>query len=431
MRIAVIGSGVSGLVAAWLLQKEHEVVIFEAENCPGGHARTLDVQDGEDSVAVDTGFIVFNYETYPVLTRLFDLLKVPVKKSSMSFGVSLNNGRDEYGTVPTWRVFSSPRNLVSRRHWRTLKDIQRFARNAPALLESGQDISLGEYLRQEGYSEAFRDRFLIPMAASIWSTAASRVLEFPARSLVSFLQNHGLLEASDRKQWYTVDGGSREYVNRLLASFGGELRLGCPVTEVSALAFGENGRLRVKFGGQNSGSESFDQVIFACHTDQALSILQGDSRTERQELLQAIPYQNNRVLLHSDSRLMPRNRKCWQSWVYRRENSQGGESLTSMSYWMNNLQSLVTRKPLLVTLNPEVEPQREALHDEWHTGHPQYRDGAMDAQSRLDSIQGQDGFWFCGAWTGYGFHEDGARSGLKVANALGVLAPWQQDAEVA
>ena len=415
------------MVASWLLSRDHEVVLFEADSRPGGHARTLDVGEGSEKVAVDTGFIVFNYETYPVLTRIFDRLGVPVKKSSMSFGVSLDNGADEYGTVPSWRVFSSWKNVFSTRHWRMLRDIKRFESEAVRILEQDLQLSLGEYLAQENYSDSFRDRFLIPMASSIWSTAPSRILDFPAISLIRFFDNHGLLQASGRKQWYTVEGGSREYVQRLLADFDGELRLNSPVTGVST----ESGGIGLNWGGEQAGEETFDQVIFACHSDQALNMLKDDPDAERFDLLSNIRYQQNRVLLHSDSRFMPKNRKCWQSWVYLKESRSGSNLVTSMSYWMNNLQSLVSPKPLLVTLNPEHEPEPALLHDEWHTGHPQYTSQAVDAQKRLNSVQGRDGLWFCGAWTGYGFHEDGARSALSVAQAMGVQAPWQEQGESA
>ena len=422
MRIAVIGGGVSGLMAGWLLQRDHEVVLFEAAASAGGHARTLEVQQGERTIAVDTGFIVFNRENYPVLTALFEHLGVPVKESNMSFAVSLDDGRDEYATVPTARLFASWRNLLSLRHWRMVADILRFNREARSLLARSDSLSLRDYLQEEGYSSSFRDRYLIPMAAAIWSAPPSQILDFPARSLVHFFSNHGLLNPEGRRQWFTVDGGSREYVNRLLADFAGEVRCNAPVQSVKPVGQG------FELLSEANRPEYFDQVIFACHTNQTLAILAEHASDAERSVLSAIEYKSNRVILHSDPAFMPKNRRCWQSWVYLKENQLDGQPAMSMTYWMNSLQSLESDKPLLVTLNPEREPAADLIEDIWETGHPVFNQAAMDSQHRLHEIQGVRGLWFCGAWAGYGFHEDGAASAVKVAEALNCQMPWARAA---
>lgn len=412
MRIAVIGSGVSGLVAAWLLQSDqNQITLIEKSDTPGGHARTLRVCEGEREIAVDTGFIVFNKENYPLLTALFDQLQVPVKPSSMSFAVSLKGGSVEYATVPVWRLFSPLRNLFSFKHWQMLRDMFRFNREARSLpIES--TLSIGEFLDRGGYSQAFCERYLLPMAASIWSTAITQVREFPARTLVDFFNNHGLMNPEKKRQWYTVDGGSREYVNRLLQAFSGDLVLGKGVTSLRRLTKG------VELQFEDGSVELFDQVVMACHSDQALRILGDAATADERSLLSQIRYQPNRVVLHSDESFMPRNKRCWQSWVYLQETRADGSPAVSMSYWMNNLQSLQSERPLIVTLNPERQPDPQLTHDLWDTAHPLFDQSAITAQRELANIQGVDRVWYCGAWTAFGFHEDGARSAYQVASML-------------
>jgi uncharacterized protein len=418
LRIAVIGSGISGLLSAYLLQQQHEVVLLEKSDRLGGHTRTLRVSDKGRDIPVDTGFIVFNRETYPVLWGLFEHLHVPKKSSDMSFGVSLDSGRVEYGTVPLKALFAQKKQLFSQSHWRMLSDIKRFNRQALELLSTEGKESLGEFLQQNNYAASFIKRFILPMAASIWSSAPSEIMSFPARHLIRFFDNHGLLDPEHRKQWFTVDGGSQVYIDKVLADYRGEYRTGVDIDRIERSDAGVDLRY------ENGEQESFDQVVLACHSDQALKLL-GDSVTEtEQQVLSQIGYQSNEVILHSDSRLMPKNRNCWQSWNYISESESYGEPRVCLSYWMNRLQSIQSSQPLIVSLNPEKRPSPDLVYDVWHTEHPIFDQAAIDAQVMVKNIQGKNRIWFAGAWQSYGFHEDGAASALRVAQALGCELPW-------
>lgn len=419
MRIAVVGSGVSGLVSAYLLQQKHEVTLLEKNDRLGGHSRTLKVSEQGRDIAVDTGFIVFNRETYPTLWPLFEHLKVPIKASDMSFGVSLDDGRVEYGTVPLKALFAQRRRLFSQKHWRMLSDIQRFNREALDLLEGDSEPSLGEFLKDKGYGKPFAQRFILPMAASIWSSAPSEIMAFPAKHLIRFFANHGLLDPQHRKQWFTVDGGSQEYIDRLVADFRGEIQTAVQIDRVERSA--NSAMIYYKDGNE----QEFDAIVLACHSDQSLKLLAESASPLEKKVLGDLRYQENEVILHSDKSLMPKNKKCWQSWNYISESGAYGEPRVCLSYWMNRLQSIQSDKPLIVSLNPERRPEASLTHDVWHTEHPIFDQKAIDAQSQIEHIQGRDRIWFAGAWQSFGFHEDGAISGLKVARALGCELPWE------
>ena len=418
MRIAVIGGGISGLGCAWLLDRRHEVVLYEAAARPGGHCNTLTVPWQGAKLPVDTGFMVYNERNYPNLTRLFHHLGVASRPSDMSFGVSIDGGRIEYAGGSVRTLFAQKRNLLRPGFHRMCRDILRFNGDATRFLEEGHACaaSLGEFLDQRGYGVGFCRHYLLPMAAAIWSATIDGMRAFPARSLLRFFANHGLLSLYDRPQWRTVDGGGRTYVDRLAAPLGSRLRLARPVVAV-----------RRRLGGievvDRGGREMFDQVVLACHADLALALIETPSATQ-QAILGAFRYQGNRAVLHRDPTLMPRRRAVWSSWNYLARSHDVGDAGVSVTYWLNRLQGLDPACLLLESLNPLVEPAPEMVIAELDYRHPQYDAQAVAAQQRRGEIQGRDGLWYAGAYWGHGFHEDGLRSGLDVAAALGAAPPW-------
>ena len=418
-RIAVIGSGISGTIAAWLLRDCADVTLFESEGRFGGHTHTYQTGRNGESVAVDTGFMVFNRPNYPLLSSLFDHLGIVTDPTDMSFSASFDDGRLEYAGSSLDSLFGQRRNLVSARFWGVLISVLRFNRAAHRAL-AGQlpaELTIGEFLDKAGFTEEFRARYLYPMAAAIWSCPHGQMARFPAASFLRFLANHGLVQLAGRPQWETVKGGSRRYMDRLIGDLGRRARPGSAVRRVQRNDDGAT--LSFADGRQ----EIFDTVILACHSDQALRLLAEPSPTERC-LLGAIPYQANRVLLHRDPALMPRERRVWSSWNYRGAGAGDSSRAVSVTYWMNSLQRLSTRDNYFVSLNPLQEPREELMLAEFDYHHPVFDAGALQAQRQLHRIQGRANTWFAGAWTGYGFHEDGIRSGVEVAKALGAQIPW-------
>lgn len=416
-RVAVVGSGIAGMGAAWALDREHEVVLYEADGRLGGHAQTVGVDEDGEPVAVDTGFIVYNEPNYPNLGRLFEAIDVPTEWSDMSFSVSVGGGAFEFRTRGAG-VFAQPTNAWRPGMWRMLGDFRRFCRDAPAILASGTRESLGDHLDRRGYGEEFRVDLLLPMTAAIWSSGLDDMLEFPVTTLVRFLSSHALLQVGGRPRWRTVSGGSREYVARLTAGYRDRVRLSTPVVAVRRDAEG------VTVYDGRGGTDRFDQIVFATHADTTLSILGPEATAEERAVLGAFRFQDNEAVLHRDPSLMPRRRSVWSSWNYLSEGRGAPDRSkpVSLTYWMNRLQNLRTRRPVFVTLNPPHEPRGESTHLRY--SHPQFDLPAVDAQASLRSVQGRRRTWFAGAWSGYGFHEDGLRSGLEVAAALGAPAPW-------
>ncbi len=428
MKVAVIGAGIAGLGCAHALTRDLgsacRVTLFEAATRLGGHANTVDVELDGISHPVDTGFLVFNERTYPNLLALFGELHVPVAASDMSFSVSVSEpGRErrlEWAGTDLSTVFAQRRNLASPRFLGMLADLLRFNRHATRIAEgrdSGAALSLREFLDRHRYGQAFRHWYLLPMAAAIWSCPTDTMLAYPIETFVRFCHNHGLLQIDDRPRWYTVRGGARRYVDRIAARLA-DLRVGEPVQRV---ARNPAGGVTVT---SRHGRESFDHVVLACHSDQALHLL-ADADREQQELLAAIRYQPNRAVLHTDTRLMPRSRKVWASWNYLSEQGRqrDGQPGVSVTYHLNRLQPLPFARPVFVSLNPQCEPHAESVIAEFDYAHPVFDERAIAAQRRLAALQGRRGVWFAGAWTGYGFHEDGLKSGLAVAAALRARVP--------
>lgn len=415
MKIAIVGSGIAGLGAALALDPDHEVTLYERESRFGGHSRSVEVETPEGTAVVDTGFIVFNYENYPHLTAMFDHLGVGARKSSMSFAASIRNGWLEYGTKDILAFFSQRRNLLRPPFWGMLGDIMKFNRLALAYVDSNPDSTIDECIRELGLGAWFREYFLLAISCAVWSTPIKGMLEFPAATLVRFFGNHGLLRIHSQPKWYTVEGGSREYVGKIIASLRGEARSGA---EVKSVERKPGGALVHDSAGK---STLYDQVVLACHSDQALKLIKRPAKAEA-EILGKIKYQENLAVLHSDTAFMPRNRRTWASWVYLSES--GDEEKPRLSYWMNRLQAMETSLPLIVSINPGRMPDPGLTHDMHSFQHPLFDRPAIEAQARMREIQGKDRIWFCGAWMRHGFHEDALASALEVAKSLGAEARW-------
>ena len=416
-KIAIIGSGISGLGAASLLNPAHDITVYEKNDYIGGHSRTIEVKTPDGLMPVDTGFIVFNKRNYPLLTRLFEHLHVPVTESDMSFGVSINKGWLEYGTQSLFNIFAQKKNLLRPAFWKMIADIMTFNKKAGDFLEKDVGYSLGDCLNQLGMGPWFRDYYLLAMGGAIWSTPASGMLDFPAASFIRFFDNHGLLTVADHPQWYTVKGGSREYVKRITEPFRDKIKLNHGVRKV----------IRkpdcVMVEDASGQTLSYGEVVFACHADQALAMIDDPHAAEKQ-ILGDFAYQPNRAVLHSDLRFMPQNKQAWASWVYLADDNETAPTSVSLSYWMNNLQPLATNTPLIVTLNPGHEPDPALVYDDHWFEHPVFTTQAVRSQSAIDTIQGQDRLWFCGAYQRYGFHEDGLLSAVTMAKKMGVEPPW-------
>lgn len=422
LNIAVIGAGVAGLGAAYMLNQRHRVTLYERNDYLGGHSNTVDIDVDGRRAPVDTGFIVYNERNYPNLTRLFAHLAVPTEPSEMSFAVSIagDDGRAplEYGGGSLGQLFAQKRNLASPRFLGMIADILRFFSSARRLVAADADtgMSLGTFLADGRYGEMFVYDHLLPMAAAIWSCPLQTMLAFPALSFARFFHNHGLLSLADRPRWRTVSGGSRTYVRLLAAALNAH-----PNLAATAVLRNETGAIvRDSLG----GSRRFDQVVMATHADEALALLNRPNSDES-NLLGAFRYQTNRAVLHSDDRLMPRDRRVWSSWNYMAAGARDAERRVAVTYWMNLLQNIDCGRPLFVSLNPIIEPRPEHVFASFDYDHPVFDGAAIGAQRHLGRVQGRDRIWFCGSYCGYGFHEDALSSAISVARALGAMPPWE------
>jgi uncharacterized protein len=423
-RVAVIGSGISGLSAAHALREHAAVTLFEADRWFGGHAHTVDVCLNGVTHGVDTGFLVFNQRTYPGLIRLFAELGVEHAPSEMSFSVQVPQDDFEWCGNDLNGVFAKRRNLASPRFWRMLADLLRFNRLATALAERGDDAALaepmGEFMQRHRFSRAFLDGYFLPMVACIWSCPVAQMLRFPVGTMIRFCHNHGLLQIANRPPWFTVAGGSRQYVDKIVAGIA-DTRLHTPVRAVRRLP-PHSGQAGVMVDTDHT-SERFDEVVLACNTDQSLALLP-DADANELAVLGAIRYQANRVVLHTDAAMLPRRQRAWAAWNYERaRDEQHASSSVCLHYLINRLQPLPWRTPVIVSMNPLRPVASETVLGEWTYQHPVFDEGAVAAQQQLHTVQGRSGLWFCGAWARYGFHEDGLMAGQSVAAAM--FASWQ------
>lgn len=427
MKIAIIGSGVAGLGAAYALSQQYEVTLYERDHRFGGHANTEVITVEGEEIAVDTGFIVYNEVNYPNLTALFAHLGTPTKPSDMSFGFSMKGGQFEYACDNLNKIFAQRLNILKPSFWGAFRDVMRFIKVAPHQLANDMigDISLGDWLKREGFGELFREGFILPMGGAIWSTPTDQMTEFPARNLLTFFDNHDLYTGlAAAIQWRTVEGGSHAYVDQIIAHLGPKAQANKAVTSVNRLG----GKVEINFA--DGGRDIADHVVFACHAPDACAMLDAKD-PEEAEVLGAFRTTQNTAILHRDPSLMPKRKKVWSSWSMITDDIHNSKRLAdepvSLTYWMNRLQSLPTKHDIFVTLNAQRRPDPALTIAEYSYAHPGYDSMTFAAQARLDDIQGRGGVWYAGAWTGWGFHEDGLKSGLRVAEALGARPDWAAD----
>jgi hypothetical protein len=424
MKIAVVGAGISGLGAALALSDANDVQVFEQADRIGGHANTVEVEYADGTQPVDTGFIVYNHRNYPNLTALFEHLDVPTRWSDMSFGFSQGRGACEYACDDLDRIFAQRWRAGDPRFVKMVREILRFTKVAPLDMAEGRldGLSLSQWLEQRRFSGWFRERFLLPMGGAIWSTSLRDVLDFPAVNFVRFFCNHDLMTGLDPAQrWRTVEGGSREYVRRVHARLGPRIRPGRRVVQVET----GHGQPSLRFA--DGSLARFDQVVLAVHGPQARALLAHPDEAQSR-ILGAFRTSRNRAVLHSDPALMPVRRKVWSSWNFLSEGAEADALRpAAVTYWMNRLQGIRADRPLFVSLNPAIDPAPEHLHSVQDYAHPLYTQASFAAQAQMDEIQGRHGVWYAGAWLGYGFHEDGLRTGLRVAAALGSQPGWAVD----
>jgi len=420
MKIAIIGSGIAGLTCAYLLNRQHDIQVYEASDWIGGHTHTVDVTVNGRTYAIDTGFIVFNDWTYPNFIRLLNQIGVGFKPTEMSFSVSDPSTGVEYNGHDLNTLFAQRRNLLSPAFWGMLRDILRFNRQSQDDLANGRiggEMTLGEYLERNGYGRRFIDHYIVPMGSAIWSMSLSEMLTFPLQFFVRFCKNHGLLSVSNRPQWQVVEGGSRSYVAPLTAGFAERIRLNCPVSRVVRDASGVTLY-------SAAGQERFDKVVFACHSDQALALLDQASEQER-EILGALPYAANDVVLHTDTRLLPERKLAWASWNYRLGGpsaaalQRSADQLAAVTYNMNILQGIESDTTFCVSLNQTAAIDPAQILARFQYAHPQYSLAGTAAQARWEELLGARHSYFCGAYWANGFHEDGVVSALRVARAFG------------
>ena len=416
-KIAIIGTGISGLGAAYLLNRRHDIAVYEKSGRIGGHTRTVTVDYDGNKIPVDTGFIVFNQKNYPELSAMFRHLDVPVQKSDMTFAASIRDGWLEWGAKDANAVFAQRRNLVRPRFGMLLRDIFRFNAHAEAAVERQPELTLDGLIARLGLGEWFRRYYLLPMSSAIWSCPPCEMMRFPARTLIRFMANHHLLSANGQHQWYTVTGGAQEYVDRLSRSFAHRIRLGRGAVEVT------RGDDCVSVLDSSGHRETYDHVVLASHADETLRLLVDANQQER-AALGAFRYQKNVAVLHRDPRVMPRSKRCWASWNYTSDGNIDDPAL-SVTYWMNRLQGIARETPLFVTLNPKTAIAPEQVFDVHTFDHPVFDHAAISAQPRIQAMQGMNKTWFCGAHLRHGFHEDGLASAVHVAGLLGAQVPWR------
>ncbi len=436
-RVAVIGSGIAGLATAHALRQQARVTLFEAADYFGGHTHTVDVTlnsasgpvRGPITHGVDTGFLVFNHRTYPNLVRLFGQLQVETVASDMSFSVQVRQDGLEWSGCNLNTVFAQRRNLLRPRFLRMLADVMRFNKLATAIAQRGADAELAEpiadFLDREGFNAAFRDWYFLPMIGCIWSCPTDQMLRFPIGTMIRFCHNHGLIQVADRPQWHTVRGGAKHYVAKLLQGIP-DARLNTPVRSVRRLPVAGGGVMVAT----DHGAERYDEVVLACHSDQSLALL-ADATAAECSILGAIRYHPNHALLHTDTDVLPQRKLAWAAWNYARAADTGREqAAVCLHYLINRLQPLPWQQPVVVSLNPDpaLMPDPAKVLGEYGYSHPVFDGAAVRAQQRLAEIQGQSGLWFCGAWTRYGFHEDGLTSGLNVVQ--GLTEHWQREGAV-
>ena len=420
MKIGVIGSGVAGLVSALTLQEKFEVSLFEKNSKLGGHSNTVTIEQENNKYSVETGFIVLNDKNYPIFTSLLKHLNIGVNNSSMSFSVSVDKGQFEYSSSYIG-LLGQTKNIIDPKYWGMLRDINYFYTNALKDVKDCPDNeTLGQFLKRFNYSNKFIDYHLVPMTASIWSCPTKSILNFPIKSLLVFFENHKLLNIYNRPKWSTVNKGSREYVKKIQSLLKGKIYTNAKVNKISKSKEG----IRVHY---QDGIKTFDKVILACHADQSSEILI-ENFSEEANLLKDFKYQKNTSILHSDINFMPKRKSVWSSWNYITETGNSGN--LSITYWMNELQGINSSKPILLSLNPKILPNPDLIYGQYSYSHPILDNNAINIQKKLSSIQGKNNLWFCGAWTGFGFHEDGVKSAVEIANSHNIHLPWFQSKEV-
>ncbi|MCG8486643.1 MAG: FAD-dependent oxidoreductase [Chromatiales bacterium] len=423
-RIGIVGSGIAGLSAAWLLKNRYEVTLYEQNAYVGGHTHTIEVLEGRNRIPIDTGFIVYNEPNYPLLTELLKYLDIETQNTDMSFAVSINSGSLEYAGDNLKKLFAQRQNLVDLQFLSMIKEILRFNNQCQKFVHhDDHSITLGEFLDLYGYNQQFRYDYLLPMAAAIWSCPTSTMLSFPFSSFAQFFRNHGLVELKNRPQWKTLVGGSWQYVKVMAGCLGNRIKTNQPVASVRRTANG------VEIVTKAGHREAYDALIIASHADEAASLLEQPNPLEA-ELLSKFRYQDNTVYLHTDTELMPKLRNVWSSWNYIADDQhKTKERSVSVSYWMNRLQRLKTEKDYFVSLNPLQLPCEDQLIEKMVYQHPVFDRSAIWAQQRLNEIQGKERIWYCGSYFGYGFHEDALSSSIQVAESLGVRVPWSKESQ--
>lgn len=425
MKIAVIGSGISGLSSSWLLAKKHDVKLFEKSSRIGGHSNTRFVDTPNGKIPVDTGFIIFNELNYPNLTALFKHLNVETTASTMSFSYSLDHGKYEYSGNGLKGLFGQRSNFLNPNHWRMVRDILRFFKNAETrIITHPEDVQLDEFLKVEGYSNSFVEDHILPMAGAIWSAPGEMIRKFPAKSFIDFYANHGLLQKKDRPKWRSVKGGSKEYIAKIMADSNIEVSTDDAVKSVTRFS------AHVEITNQSGKIEKFDQVVFACHADEARALIADTSDLEA-SILDRFSYSNNYAVLHTDASQMPTRKRLWSSWNYLANRKAASlDNQMSVSYWMNSLQELDTKTDIFVTINPHEKIDDRKIHYQTEYTHPVIDANATAAQKDIWQVQGINRTWFCGSYMGFGFHEDGLQSGLAVAElAGGIKRPWTVENE--